>query len=98
MAWASIIRVMRISLRRVSAEALACRRCSGSLEPNPVFRARAAARLLIVGQAPGRRVHATGIPWNDPSGDVLRGWRAVDRGTVYGETRIAIVPGALCEP
>ena len=63
---------MRISLRRVSAEALACRRCSGSLEPNPVFRARAAARLLIVGQAPGRRVHATGIPWNDPSGDVLR--------------------------
>ncbi|TMH40382.1 MAG: uracil-DNA glycosylase family protein [Betaproteobacteria bacterium] len=89
---------MRISLRRVSAEALACRRCSGSLEPNPVFRARAAARLLIVGQAPGRRVHATGIPWNDPSGDVLREWLAMDRETFYDARRIAIVPVGLCYP
>ena len=89
---------MRISLRRVSAEALACRRCSGSLEPNPVFRARAAARLLIVGQAPGRRVHATGIPWNDPSGDALREWLAMDRETFYDARRIAIVPVGLCYP
>ena len=89
---------MRISLRRVSAEALACRRCSGSLEPNPVFRARAAARLLIVGQAPGRRVHETGIPWNDPSGDVLRAWLAMDRETFYDARRIAIVPVGLCYP
>jgi len=89
---------MRISLRRVSAEALACRRCSGSLEPNPVFRARAAARLLIVGQAPGRRVHETGIPWNDPSGDVLRAWLGMDRETFYDDSRIAIVPVGLCYP
>ena len=89
---------MRISLRRVSAEALACRRCSGSLEPKPVFRARAAARLLIVGQAPGRRVHETGIPWNDPSGNVLRDWLAMDRETFYDVTRIAIVPVGLCYP
>ncbi|TMH21948.1 MAG: uracil-DNA glycosylase family protein [Betaproteobacteria bacterium] len=92
---------MRISLRRVSAEALACRRCSGSLEPNPVFRARAAARLLIVGQAPGRRVHATGIPWNDPSGDVLREWLAMDRETFYDARRIAIAdlpPAPRCAP
>ena len=89
---------MRISLRRVSAEALACRRCSGSLEPKPVFRARAAARLLIVGQAPGRRVHETGIPWNDPSGNVLRDWLAMDRETFYDATRIAIVPVGLCYP
>jgi len=89
---------MRISLRRVAAEALACRRCSGSLEPNPVFRARASARLLIVGQAPGRRVHDSGIPWNDPSGDVLREWLAMDRETFYDATRIAIVPVGLCYP
>ncbi|HET7364244.1 MAG TPA: uracil-DNA glycosylase family protein [Burkholderiales bacterium] len=89
---------MRISLHRVAAEAAACRRCAGSLEPNPVFRARAAARLLIVGQAPGRRVHETGIPWNDPSGDVLREWLAMDRETFYDATRIAIVPVGLCYP
>jgi uracil-DNA glycosylase len=89
---------MRISLRRVAAEALACRRCAGTLEPNPVFRARSAARLLIVGQAPGRRVHETGIPWNDPSGDVLREWLAMDRDTFYDATRIAIVPVGLCYP
>jgi uracil-DNA glycosylase len=89
---------MRISLRRVAAEALACRRCRGSLEPNPVFRARAGARLLIVGQAPGRRVHQSGIPWNDASGDVLREWLAMDRETFYDATRIAIVPVGLCYP
>lgn len=89
---------MRISLRRVAADALACRRCTGSLEPRPVFRARASARLLIVGQAPGRRVHETGIPWNDPSGEVLRDWLAIDRDTFYDTRRIAIVPVGLCYP
>jgi uracil-DNA glycosylase len=89
---------MRISLRRVAAEAAACRRCSGSLEPNPVFRARTSAKLLIVGQAPGRRVHETGVPWNDPSGDVLREWLAMDRETFYDTSRIAIVPVGLCYP
>ena len=48
-----------------------------------MFRVGASARLLIVGQAPGRRVHQTGIPWNDPSGDVLRDWLAMDRATFY---------------
>jgi uracil-DNA glycosylase len=89
---------MRISLRRLSEEASACRRCSGTLEPNPVFRASSSARLLIVGQAPGRRVHETGIPWNDPSGDVLREWLVMDRDTFYDVRRIAIVPVGLCYP
>jgi len=89
---------MRISLRKVASEAAACRLCSRSLEPRPVFRVGAAARLLIVGQAPGRRVHETGIPWNDPSGDVLRGWLAMDRDTFYDTSRIAIVPVGLCYP
>src|SRR5689334_4646671 len=98
MAWTSIIRAMRISLRQVSAEALACRLCRKHLEPRPVFRVGATARILVVGQAPGRRVHETGIPWNDPSGDVLRGWLAMDRETFYDTSRIAIVPVGLCYP
>ena len=56
------------------------------------------ARLLIVGQAPGRRVHETGIPWNDPSGDVLREWLGLDRAHFYDTSRIAIVPTGLCYP
>ena len=89
---------MRISLRQVSAEARACRVCRKHLEPRPVFRVGHSARLLIVGQAPGRRVHETGIPWNDPSGDVLRGWLAMDRDSFYDTSRIAIVPVGLCYP
>jgi len=86
------------SLRRVSAEARACRLCSKSLAPNPVFRVGKTARLLIVGQAPGRRVHETGIPWNDPSGDVLREWLQLEREAFYDTSRIAIVPAGLCYP
>src|ERR1044071_1847682 len=89
---------MRISLLQVAREARACRRCEKLLEPRPVFRAARSARLLIVGQAPGRRVHETGIPWNDPSGDVLRGWLAMDRDAFYDTSRIAIVPVGLCYP
>jgi uracil-DNA glycosylase len=89
---------MRISLSRVGAEARACRRCEKFLEPNPVFRAAPGARLLVVGQAPGRRVHETGIPWNDASGDVLRAWLAMGREAFYDTSRIAIVPVGLCYP
>jgi uracil-DNA glycosylase len=56
------------------------------------------ARLLIVGQAPGTRVHETGIPWNDPSGDRLRAWLGMDRDRFYDERHIAIVPVGLCYP
>ena len=89
---------MRISLVRVAAEARACRLCEKHLEPRPVFRAGPRARLLIVGQAPGRRVHDTGIPWNDASGDVLRAWLALERDAFYDTSRIAIVPVGLCYP
>jgi uracil-DNA glycosylase len=86
------------SLRQVANEARACRLCREHLEPRPVFRAGAAARLLIVGQAPGRRVHHSGIPWNDPSGDVLREWLAIGRDAFYDASRVAIVPVGLCYP
>jgi uracil-DNA glycosylase len=90
----------RLSLSRVSAEARACTLCEASLpfRPRPVFLVGRRARLLIVGQAPGRRVHETGIPWNDPSGDVLREWLELDRARFYDTTRIAIVPTGLCYP
>ena len=63
-----------------------------------MFLAGAKARLLIVGQAPGRRVHETGIPWNDPSGDNLRAWLGMDRAAFYDTSRIAIIPAGLCYP
>ncbi len=83
-------------LRKVRA----CRLCEAHLPlgPRPVLRASATARLLIVGQAPGRRVHETGIPFNDPSGDRLREWLGIDRETFYDERRIAIIPMGFCYP
>lgn len=56
------------------------------------------ARILIVGQAPGRRVYESGIPWSDPSGERLREWMGVSREVFYDERRIAIIPIAFCYP
>jgi uracil-DNA glycosylase len=87
-------------LRGLIREAKACRACEPALPfgARPVFLVGARARLLIVGQAPGRRVHETGIPWNDPSGDTLRAWLALDRDAFYDTSRIAILPTGLCYP
>ncbi|MDZ7713558.1 MAG: uracil-DNA glycosylase family protein [Rhodovibrio sp.] len=87
-------------LDRVLAEARACRHCEPELPlgANPVLRAAGSARLLIVGQAPGTKVHNTGVPWNDASGDRLRQWLEVDRDTFYDPGRIAIVPMGFCYP
>ena len=88
------------TLQRLLEDVRACRLCEPHLPlgPRPILRAAASARLLIVGQAPGTRVHETGIPWNDPSGELLREWLAVDRDTFYDESRIAIIPTGLCYP
>lgn len=87
-------------LDRLLADVRACRACESVLpyEPRPVLRASCSARLLIVGQAPGTRVHETGIPWNDPSGERLRHWLGVDRELFYDERQIAIVPMGFCYP
>ena len=66
--------------------------------PRPIAWFDPKARLLIAGQAPGLRVHETGIPFNDPSGDRLRDWMSVSRETFYDKSRIAIVPMAFCFP
>ena len=88
------------SLKSLVLEAKGCRLCEKRLpqEPRPVFRVGRSARLLIVGQAPGRRVHESGVPWNDPSGDVLRAWLGLEREAFYDTSRIAIVPLGLCYP
>ncbi len=67
-------------------------------EPRPVVQAASDARLAIAGQAPGVRVHNTGVPFNDPSGDRLRDWMALDRETFYDKKRLAIVPMGFCFP
>ena len=78
----------------------ACRVCAAHLPlgPRPVVRADPRARLLIIGQAPGTRVHASGIPWNDPSGNRLRDWLQMDRDSFYDTSRIAIMPMGFCYP
>jgi uracil-DNA glycosylase len=77
-----------------------CRLCAAALPlgPRPVLRAARSARMMVVGQAPGTRVHETGVPWNDPSGDRLRDWLAIDRDRFYDENSIAIVPMGFCYP
>ena len=89
----------RARLARMAAEARACAACGDlPLGPKPVFRVSATARVLVVGQAPGVRVHNTGIPWNDPSGERLRAWLDLDRDRFYDESRVAIIPIGLCYP
>jgi len=78
----------------------ACRICEVHLPHgvNPVIHASATAKLCIVAQAPGIRVHETGISFNDPSGDRLREWMGVDRATFYDESRVAIIGMGFCFP
>ena len=95
--------VIRHTMTRLPAlldEIRGCTLCAPHLAhgPRPVLRAAASARLLIASQAPGRAVHASGIPFDDPSGDRLRDWLAVDRDTFYDAARIAIIPMGFCYP
>jgi len=94
------MRVTRAGFERLLKEVRSCRICEAHLPnpPRPVLRASPSASLLIVGQAPGRRVHESGIPWNDPSGDLLREWLRLDRDAFYDERRIAIIPVGFCYP
>lgn len=91
---------MRETTHQVLAQIRACRVCEAYLPqpPRPVLQAGAGARLLIVGQAPGRRAHDSGIPFNDPSGDVLRSWLGVTREVFYDPERIALMPTGFCYP
>lgn len=89
-----------MSLEAVLADIAACRACAPELphEPRPVVRVSPQTRLLICGQAPGRRVHESGLPFTDPSGDRLRGWMGVDYETFYGRPEIGVAAMAFCFP
>jgi uracil-DNA glycosylase len=82
------------------AEIRACRICEAHLVDGvrPVLRASATARLCIAGQAPGLRVHKSGIPFDDPSGDRLRDWLGVDRETFYDVGLVSVIPMGFCFP
>jgi len=82
------------------ADIAACRACAPYLPhtPRPVVRVSEATRLLICGQAPGRLVHETGLPFNDPSGVRLRDWMGIDRETFYGRPEIGVAAMAFCFP
>ena len=93
------------SLNDLVSQISACRLCrdepaGGPLphEPRPVLRVSSTARIAICGQAPGTRVHASGIPFTDPSGDRLREWMSVSEEEFYDSARIAIVPMGFCFP
>lgn len=91
---------MSAALDHLLKDIRACRLCEASLPlgPRPVLVADAAAPILIAGQAPGTKVHESGIPWDDPSGDRLREWLGVDKDTFYNPKNFAIIPQGFCYP
>ncbi len=93
-------RLVPEDLDALLAEVRGCRVCAADLPlgPRPVLRAAASARLLLVGQAPGTKVHASGKPWTDASGDRLRDWLDLDAARFYDTRHIAIVPMGFCYP
>lgn len=88
------------SFKKLHSDILACEICAEHLPlgPRPVLQIDPAARILIAGQAPGSRVHATGIPFQDPSGNRLRDWMGIDEDVFYDAKRIAILPMGFCFP
>ncbi|EIZ78230.1 hypothetical protein WSK_3205 [Novosphingobium sp. Rr 2-17] len=92
---------MSDTLDALLADIRVCRLCEAALphkEPRPYLAVSATARLLIIGQAPGSKVHASGIGWDDDSGDRLRGWLGLDKTTFYDSARIAQMPSGFCYP
>ena len=92
--------IVAMPLAPLLADIRACRACAGEFahEPRPVVRVSGATRLLICGQAPGRRVHESGLPFDDPSGDRLRDWLGVGREQFYADERIGVAAMAFCFP
>jgi uracil-DNA glycosylase len=89
-----------IAVDALLAEVRACNACKDLLPlgPRPVFQVSATARILIASQAPGTKVHASGIPFSDPSGDRLRAWMGISKDLFYDAKNIAILPMGLCYP
>jgi uracil-DNA glycosylase len=90
----------RARLRLLLTEIRACRACEAHLPhgPRPVLQAGRSARVLVVGQAPGARVHASGVPWDDKSGERLRDWMGIGPDSFYDADSVALVPMGYCYP
>tara|TARA_B110000902_G_C14156805_1_gene531724 strand:- start:250 stop:846 length:597 start_codon:yes stop_codon:yes gene_type:complete len=92
----------RVEINDISTQLTAVRACTLcadlALGPKPIVQLNPKAKILIAGQAPGRKTHHKGIPFDDPSGDRLRDWMGIDRDLFYDESRIAILPMAFCYP
>ncbi len=91
---------MNSRLRSLVRQATACTLCEAVLPlgPRPVFQVHEAATILVAAQAPGTKVHASGRPFTDPSGDRLRDWMGIDHDTFYDPRRLAILPMGFCYP
>ena len=89
-----------MNLLTLKSDIASCTVCLDHLPlgPRPITQFSAGSKILLVGQAPGRRVHETGLPFNDPSGDRLRDWLGVNRETFYDDEQFAIVPMGFCYP
>lgn len=87
-------------MKELLNEIRSCTICKDLLphSPNPIINASVDSKILIIGQAPGRRVHESGIPWDDPSGDLLRKWLGISDEDFYNEKLIALVPMGFCYP
>lgn len=85
---------------QIVEQAKSCTICAEHLPhgPRPVFTVHPKAKILIIGQAPGRKVHETGIPWDDASGKRLRNWLGVDDATFYNPEVFALLPMGFCFP
>ena len=89
-----------MSLARLLQEIEVCRVCAYELPlgPRPVLQVSDTARLLVVSQAPGHKVHYSGTPWNDSSGDRLRHWMGLEPSDFYDSSRVALIPIGFCDP
>lgn len=87
-------------LTKLLTEIRGCRECEAHLPlgPRPILVAHRQAKILIIGQAPGLRVHQSGVPWDDPSGDRLRDWMGISSEDFYDDTKVALVPMGFCYP
>ena len=88
------------SLAGLHTEIARCTVCAKDLPlgPRPIFRVSPTARILVIGQAPGRLVHASGVPWDDPSGKRLRQWMQLEDGVFYDSVQVGIMPMGFCYP
>ncbi|MEI6417820.1 MAG: uracil-DNA glycosylase family protein [Sphingomonadales bacterium] len=91
---------MTAALDTLLADIRSCRICAAALAlgPRPIVQAASTARLLIIGQAPGTSVHASGVPWDDPSGERLCDWTGLQASELHDPARIALMPMGFCYP